>query len=179
MASELQVADDQHRPTQPCLKPALRSLLDRAHESRLSFDGPTFHRISADWRQRDRDGELPRISAEGREIVATALAKYEAYLKPAPRGKLSARVTILLSHYFVPDLPVAAQTAVIEDWVAALAEFPWWAIEQACGEWLRTQRRKPTPADIVDICGAVVSSAQVDVYALTRMLKAPTRERAA
>lgn len=171
MASELQVADELHQPTEPCLMPALRSLLDRASEPRSSSDGPMCYVIS-DWAIPSLNPEVPRVSADGRRQVTTALAQYEHYLKPAPRRKISARVTVLLSHFFVPDLPVAAQTALLTDWVDALANFPWWALEQACGEWLKTERRKPTPADIVLRCEAAISKASVDVWGLKLLLKA-------
>jgi len=38
--------------------------------------------------------------------------------------------------------------AVLTDWAQALSEFPQWAIEEACQEYLRTQERKPTIAAI-------------------------------
>lgn len=171
MASELQVADEQHRLTEPSLTPALKSLLDRASEPQSTSDGPRSYIIS-DWALPSMNDCVPRIPAEGREQVATALAHYERHLKPAPQGKITARVTVLLSHYFVPDLPVAAQRAVLTDWVDALADFPWWAIQKACAEWLKTERRKPTPADIVLRCEAAISKAGVDVWALKKLLKA-------
>ena len=39
-----------------------------------------------------------------------------------------------------------------EDWADALMEFPQWAVEEACREYLRTQDRKPTIAAIRQLC---------------------------
>lgn len=96
--------------------------------------------------------------------ISDALAEHERYIAPAPRQKISARVTVLLAHYYVPDLPAAAQVAVLEDWVEALQEFPRWAIKTACDEWLRTQRRTPVPADMVELCNDAIRDARNDCW---------------
>lgn len=171
MPSKLQLVDEQDRPTKPSLTPALRSLLDKASEPRFTRNGPMDYVISDRWASHPLGEPIPRISADGKKQVTTALAQYRDYMKPALRGKISARVTVLLSHYFVPDLPIAAQTALLTDWVDALADFPWWAIQQACGEWLQSEPRRPTPADIVLRCKAAESKVRVDVWALKLLLK--------
>ena len=171
MGNELRVVNDQGQPTKPFLKPRLRSLLDSASETRDLTDGPTITIIDRYW-------EPPLVSPEGKSRITTLLAEYDHYLEPAPREKILARVTVLLGHFFVPDLPVAAQTALLVDWVEVLAEFPWWAIEEASREWLKSQTRKPTPGDIAKLCRAAVSASRVDMWALRRMLEARPDEDA-
>jgi len=62
------------------------------------------------------------------------------------------RVATLLSHFFVSSTEEAEMRAMLSDWADALGEFPQWAIEEACREYLRTQERKPTIAAIRKLC---------------------------
>jgi hypothetical protein len=44
--------------------------------------------------------------------------------------------------------------AIAEDWITGLAEFPRWAIQEACTEYLNSETRKPTIAAIRDLTRA-------------------------
>ena len=179
MATAVQRREVNPLPTEPCLRPALKSLVVDATSLRFPSDGRDSYSVF------DHSWKPPSPPKSLVPEIRDALAEHERYMEPAPRQKISARVTVLLAHYYVPDLPAAAQVAVLEDWVEALRDFPWWAIKTACDEWLRTQRRKPVPADLVDLCNDAMRDARHDLWALRRLVArhedlprpAPTRER--
>lgn len=55
----------------------------------------------------------------------------------------------LLLHYWTPqDLPDGARASMAQDWLDDLREFGPESVAEACGEWRRTQNRRPTPSDI-------------------------------
>ena len=62
--------------------------------------------------------------------------------------EITAEVTALLSHYFMPELPPAVYAQVMEDWTELFATVPLWALRKARMEWLAAETRRPTPADI-------------------------------
>ena len=98
------------------------------------------------------------------------LPEYVEYLRPAQRKHVAGRVTTLLAHFFVPDMPVPLQTAVISDWLEDLAEFPPWAVEDACRMWRRTESRRPTPAVIRKICQKAVKDVEFECRILREAL---------
>jgi len=62
------------------------------------------------------------------------------------------RVATMLSHFYVSPMSEAEARAVANDWADALGEFPQWAVDEACRDWLRNHTRKPTIADIRGLC---------------------------
>ena len=100
MGTDLQTRPTNDQHTAISLTPELKSLIAVATDFR--YGNPAAPPLDV----------LPEIRG--------ALAEIDQILGPAPPKKISARVTVLLSHYFVPDLPVQAQVAVLEDWVEAL-----------------------------------------------------------
>lgn len=54
----------------------------------------------------------------------------------------------LLSHYYQPDTPAGIDELAMAQWIAALGDLPRQAIEYATMEWIRNERKRPTPADI-------------------------------
>lgn len=57
-------------------------------------------------------------------------------------------------------MPEALQAMVASDWLDDLGEFPAPMVGEACQIWRRTERRKPTPADIRSICIDLRSDAE-------------------
>jgi len=62
------------------------------------------------------------------------------------------RIATLLSHFYVSPMSETEARAVAQDWADALLEFPQWAVDESCREWLRAQERKPTIAGIRKLC---------------------------
>lgn len=54
----------------------------------------------------------------------------------------------LMGHYWAADTPIEIRRELARDWLDDLREFGPMVIAEACGEWRRTQTRRPTPADI-------------------------------
>ena len=152
MGSDLQTLPPDRRPTEISLTPTLRSLIEVATDFRYGRPAPPPREM------------VPEIRG--------AMVEIDRILEPAPNPEktISARVTVLLSHYFVPDIPFDVQVAMLADWVDALRTYPWWAIEGACAEWLKNERRKPTPADIVEGCRAQTREASKVMCGLMRLL---------
>ena len=62
--------------------------------------------------------------------------------------EIAALIARLLAHYWTADDPEASRKAQILDWIEDLVEFGTDIVSVACGEWRRTQIKRPTPADI-------------------------------
>lgn len=92
------------------------------------------------------------------------LSLLDEALLPAPRPALLARILGLLAHYRHEALPERLEMAVADDWADDLAEFPQWAIEDACQQWRRhptKYRYKPLPGDIRNLCEELVEKPAV------------------
>lgn len=76
-----------------------------------------------------------------------------ALSEPAHPAKVMARVLALLNPYFDKDTPQAIREIEAEDWAAALAGKPYWAIEKAARWWKSDanpdRRRRPLEGDLV------------------------------
>lgn len=72
-----------------------------------------------------------------------------------PRG-IATKVVPMLSEYFVALDRAGVSEQVGEIWQDELADYPLWAIHNACRWWLSrhndNRRRKPLPGDISDRC---------------------------
>lgn len=66
--------------------------------------------------------------------------------------QIAALIGSLLLHYRQDDMSQAAQNAVAKDWMADLREFGPRIVEEACTEYRRTQKFRPTPAEIRKLC---------------------------
>lgn len=87
-----------------------------------------------------------------RAELEQTISAIEYLTKPAPSNWTAARVVTLLSHYFTAQQEAAQVRAVAVDWADMLADYPAWAIANACRWWLghENPRRsyKPVPGDI-------------------------------
>lgn len=81
------------------------------------------------------------------------MAAVAALSEPAHPAKVMARVLALLNPYFDKDTPQAIREIEAEDWAAALAGKPYWAIEKAARWWKSDEnpdrRRRPLEGDLV------------------------------
>lgn len=75
---------------------------------------------------------------------------------PAPRKWIAGRVLTLLSQYFAPNMDEGVSSAIADDWCAMLADYPAWAIANACRWWMSRENpnkhRRPVPGDIQERC---------------------------
>jgi hypothetical protein len=67
---------------------------------------------------------------------------------------------------------------MLEAWVEDLAAFPEWAIAEALRQWRQNSRRRPTSADIVQPCRALVGDEQCELACLRRLVDPKEQERA-
>ena len=67
-----------------------------------------------------------------------------------------ARIAALLSPYYEKDTPQGIRQMEAEDWLAALADYPRWAIERSARWWKSAdnpdRRKRPIEGDIVARC---------------------------
>ncbi len=141
-------------PTKPFLPQEFEQLLKDLSE----------WRFQPEWKREPYGPlQIPTLSSEqAAEIDGRILPQYIACLSPAPTNQISGRVTSLLAHYFVPDMPEELYFVVINDWIDALSEYPFWAIQESCGIWLRSENRRPTPSDIRISCSRAVKRAKYE-----------------
>ena len=104
---------------------------------------------------------------------------YHAYLEPGPRSEISALVTRVRAHYFVPDVPDAMAQAMADDWVDDLSGFPAWAVKAACDRYRRRQAtRAPRPADIIALAEDEIEVERQEMRELELALAAPPSDNA-
>lgn len=69
---------------------------------------------------------------------------------PNIRDRTLARVKTLLDHYYVPGRDEMTSTIIANDWAMILADYPWIAIQAAAVSWLKSETRRPTPAEFLE-----------------------------
>ena len=106
------------------------------------------------------------------QIRRELLPALERYLEPAPAPKIIARTLVLRSHWFMADHDHDVAVAMNIDWARALAPYPFWAIDQACGWWFDTEERKPSGAAIKERCELLVHNARTERDLLRKLLEA-------
>ena len=90
------------------------------------------------------------LTREERETLTNRLTTYRAYLQPGRREDISALLTRLRGHYFVPNMSPALAQALAEDWADDLGGFPLWAVKAACDRYRRNEETKtPKPAAVM------------------------------
>lgn len=71
---------------------------------------------------------------------------------PVTSNWLNGRIATLLSHFWVLNMPAPLMEAAADDWHETLAEYPAWAIANACRWWISAANPrhgfKPTPGQI-------------------------------
>lgn len=100
----------------------------------------------------------PQQPIATQEDCQAILRTCQALSTPANREWIAGRVATLLSHFYVSSMGASEMRAIAEDWIAALGEFPNWAIQEACAEYLATETRKPTIAAIRQLTQAKIGA---------------------
>jgi hypothetical protein len=128
------------------------------------------------------DGWSPRpLPPDFAHRARRALADLDRYLAPVPpeqEGRVLARVMTLLEHYAGRNRAPGVEEALADDWLEDVAEFPVWAIEEACRIWRRDPARswRPTPGQFREICEDLVGEARVQRDRLRLVLAAKPAE---
>ena len=115
---------------------------------------------------------MPKVTESLQEAARASIPRIAARLEPAEAVWIGGAVATLLTHFYTADLPKAVYAAISADWVSCLSEFPAWAIEAARTDWLKAERRKPLPADIVKLCGRAVSKERAAMVLCRRISSA-------
>lgn len=99
------------------------------------------------------------ITEELKDSAKLTLAWIEEKLRPAKPEQIAVRVEMMAKHYFEKQLSKAEATALARDWLFALKSFPYWAIDEACSNYVATDPtgRKPVPGAIAKLCGDIVA----------------------
>ncbi|RMF02528.1 MAG: hypothetical protein D6773_08570 [Alphaproteobacteria bacterium] len=69
-------------------------------------------------------------------------------LAPAAAEWIIRAIQRLLVSFYIPDQTPREYAMVLDNFVEALKDLPRWAITDACRSWLRSEKRRPTPAEI-------------------------------
>ena len=85
------------------------------------------------------------------DLLETTLSRNS----PQQRKMIAASIALLLSHYYVPDVSPELQKAQAKDWLDDLSEFGAELVAEACREWRRERNRRPTIADMRNVCTAI------------------------
>jgi len=114
------------------------------------------------------------VTAEQHRAAWNALSELERQIQPAPRDWLSGRILALLGHYYVADADPAFSRAIARDWIMAVEDLPQAAVAKACDAWIRTEARKPKPADIRRRAIEAVGKPWLWRERLRRLVEVPT-----
>lgn len=150
------------KPQPPSLSDGLRSVLASALVP--VFSGEMFVGL-----QPNRSWEPPPLTPDGKLEIERAIAALEIILRPGDPSRLGARIGALLEHWMRPERDHAIDTLVKADWIMALRDYPLWAVQQACLDYLRLEERPPKPASIRRLCDAVVRSDRQTLEILRRL----------
>lgn len=72
---------------------------------------------------------------------------------PQEEQSIASLIARMMLHFWAPqELSDGARKAMAADWIADLREFGPDIVSRACGEWRRTQSKRPTIADIRKLC---------------------------
>jgi hypothetical protein len=87
-----------------------------------------------------------------------------------PQRERAALIARLLNHFWTAADHPAVRQAQIEDWLDDLREFPYDDIRAACRDWRRTHTKRPTIAEIRNLCREakrqpVAAKTDMDEYA--------------
>lgn len=102
-------------------------------------------------------GKLPVITLETKSAAEQSIVVISQNLIPANPEGTKAAIFTLMQHYYVSDLPEQVHLAIATDWIACLVEYPAWAIEKSRIDWMKNNKRKPTPSEIVNLCDKAIS----------------------
>ena len=124
------------------------------------------------------DGWTPRpLPPDLVSPARQALVELDRYLAPVPpeqEGRVLARVMTLLEHYAGRSRAPDVEEALAGDWLEDVAEYPVWAIEEACRIWRRDPSRtwRPTPGQFRAICEDLIGEARIQRDRLRLVLAA-------
>lgn len=74
--------------------------------------------------------------------------------------RILGRIHALMGHYWVGKEDERSSAAKFMDWYAILKPFPFWAIDEACKEWLATSQKRPAISDIKTLTVATLMPPQ-------------------
>lgn len=126
----------------------LRNLLAAGRlERRPRFGDRGFDGLTEEW--------SPPDGVTGQHALMARRALDEltgSILAPASPDHLLARVLALLSHYPAKGTAPEVEHLVALDWAEDLGEFPAWAVDAAARTWRRTQKWRPSIAEMRALC---------------------------
>ncbi|WP_353861135.1 hypothetical protein [Azospirillum formosense] len=116
-------------------------------ECRPRFGDRGFDGVTEEWSPPDG------VTAQHALMARRALDELTgSILAPASPDRLLARVLALLSHYPAKGTAPEVEHLVALDWAEDLGEFPAWAVDAAARSWRRTQKWRPSIAEMRALC---------------------------
>jgi hypothetical protein len=126
----------------------------------------------------DPGWQPPPATAEQLAAARTAIAAYEAWLRPADPQWLARRCNALMARFWVGEFDEETCAYQLADTIEALARWPQWAIQDACRWWIAGQSRRPDAASLVRRCRELVAAAPLELAALRRLVDPAEQARA-
>ncbi len=119
-------------------------------ERRPRFGDRGFDGITEDWSPPEG------VTGQHAQMARRALGELTgSILAPASPDHLLARVLALLSHYPAKGTTPEVEHLIALDWAEDLGEFPAWAVDAAARSWRRTQKWRPSIAEMRALCEEV------------------------
>lgn len=109
------------------------------------------------------------------ELPASTLAT--AIRSPSDQGEILRRTNSVLSLYFDPGLDPATKAELRQEFVIALDGIPNWATQRAFDQWVRDEKRRPSPGDIVTLARKHLRPIYEELARREKRTEEPNRER--
>ena len=126
-----------------CLQPLTKSALNKDHDSawipetKLTATGLF----------------LPqKIPTEDQENLGEIIHALNQVLIPAKPEEIRGEISVLLSFYYVEDIPYEPQEECLKIFTEILKDFPRWAVKRACISMLETDAKRASPGEIKKLC---------------------------
>ncbi|MFP5511559.1 MAG: hypothetical protein ACLGJC_00515 [Alphaproteobacteria bacterium] len=154
---------------------ALRDVLSAGHlKHRPRFSENGFEGLQEIW------SPPATVTARQAAMAQRVLADLEgSVLAPADPDRLLGRVLALLSHYPAKGLTPDVEQLVAMDWVEDLGEFPAWVIDSAARVWRRSQKWRPSIAEMRALCEEACAKERLMVDRLKAVVRAGSAPNAA
>ncbi len=134
-------------------------LTTRTNSQAITHSQPSVLRHVESLSKTDHKGSYPSypltLRTEERNAVDEILNTIRKDFRPVTPADCSAAVSDLMVHFWDSKFTAEAVSRIQVDWYRVLQNHSGPTIDKAKIEWLKTQKKKPTPADILALCDAI------------------------
>jgi len=100
----------------------------------------------------------------------------QAIRSPGDEAYCLDRARAVLRLFYDPDMGELDRAEMLDEFGRALRDFPRWAVAQGFDRWVKEQRRRPAPGEIVDLAKQAMRRVSDEVAQRAKALREPEHE---